>query len=295
MTALSPALLLPNTHIYLSPHLDDAVLSCGGQIAQLVRSRQRVRVVTIFAGDVPADAANTVFVRELHTRWGLGENPPALRRAEDLAALKTLGVRAQDVVHLSFSDCVYRLGRMGAPLYPTRDAIFGDVAEVEAPLIDEIAQAFERLNLPKDGKVYLPLTAGHHVDHQIVRAGGERWIKHLHCAQAQVSQISTPRKNGGQALKCQWAYYEEYPYAEKPEEVSVALRGQGLEPALIELNEAALAAKIAAIACYRSQLSSFYADEAEMVARVRSYAQVIGAGRPTERLWHKGHAAQGSL
>jgi len=64
---------------------------------------------------------------------------------------------------------------------------------------------------------------------------------------------------------------------------------------LIELDEAALAAKIAAIECYGSQLSSFYADEAEMVARVRWYAQVIGAGRLAERLWHRGHAAQGSL
>jgi len=252
-------------HLYFSPHLDDAVLSCGGQIAQLARAGQRVRVVTVFAGDAPVEAADSAFVRELHTRWGLGPNPCAGRRAEDIAALKVLGSR---FTHLPFPDCVYRLGLMSAPLYPTREAIFGDVAEVEARLIEEVTRALKRLRLPRDARVYLPLTAGHHVDHQIVRAAAKQWLK---------SHVA-----GG---RVQVAYYEDYPYAEKPAEVRAALGEDKLEAELIPLDEAALEVKIAAVACYRSQLSSFYTDEAEMAERVRAYAETVGAGRPAERVW----------
>jgi LmbE family N-acetylglucosaminyl deacetylase len=253
--------------IYLSPHLDDAVLSCGGQIAQLVRAGQVVRVVTVLAGDVPAakHAAASPFVQELHARWELGPNPSAGRRTEDRAALRILGAR---VTHLPFPDCVYRLGRMGAPLYPTRDAIFGTVAKVERPLIDEVVRALKRLRVPRDTRVILPLTAGHHVDHQIVRAAGEQWCK---------------LQDAGRRV--QIAYYEDYPYAEQPDEVTAALDQDTLESELVQLDEDALAAKVAAIACYRSQISTFFADEAEMAARVRAYAEVVGSGQPAERLW----------
>jgi len=246
--------------IYLSPHLDDAVLSCGGQIAQMVHAEQVVHVVTVFAGDVPADAAASPFVQELHARWGLGPNPSVGRRAEDRAALGILGARA---THLPFPDCVYRLGRMGAPLYPARDAIFGTVAKVEMLLIDEVVRALKRLRVPHDARVILPLTAGHHVDHQIVRAAGEQWCKMQDAA-----------------CRVQVAYYEDYPYAEQPDEVTAALNQDTFESELVELDEDALAAKVAAIARYRSQISSFFADEAEMTARVRTYAEVVAAVNP---------------
>jgi len=249
-------------HLYLSPHLDDAVLSCGGHIMQLVRAGQVVRVVTVFAGDAPAAevAAASPFVQELHTRWELGLYPSAARRAEDRAALGILGAR---VTHLPFPDCVYRLGRMDAPLYPLRDSIFGMVAPIETDLIEDVVHTLRRLRVPRDATVYLPLTAGHHVDHQIVRAAGERWA----------------------ALRWQVVYYEDYPYAEQPDEVTAALDQDTLESESVQLDEASLAAKVAAIACYRSQISSFFADQAEMAARVRAYAEIVGGGQPAERLW----------
>ncbi len=251
-------------HIFVSPHLDDAVLSCGGQIAQLVRAGQRVWIVTIFAGNVPLNVADSAFVQELHARWGLGPNPPAARRAEDQAALETLGLTT-GIVHLPFPDCVYRVGRMGAPLYPSREAIFGRVAEVEAEMmIQQVERALRRLALARDAAVILPLTAGHHVDHQIARAAGERWA----------------------GTRRPVLYYEDYPYAEQPDQVAAALNGEALQAREVKLDQQAMAAKIAAIACYHSQLSSFFTGEADMAVRVRAYAQAIGAGWPAERLWH---------
>ena len=38
--------------IYLAPHLDDAVLSCGGQIFERTARGENVLVVTVMAGDV---------------------------------------------------------------------------------------------------------------------------------------------------------------------------------------------------------------------------------------------------
>ena len=65
--------------IYLSPHLDDAVLSCGGLIWEQVQLGERVEIWTIFAGDPPAEML-TPFAEELHTRWGCGLNAVEIRR-----------------------------------------------------------------------------------------------------------------------------------------------------------------------------------------------------------------------
>ena len=76
--------------IYLSPHLDDAVFSCGGRIALQVRAGRRVWVVTVCAGSPGGPLSD--YAQVLHTYWGLAEtDAPAARREEDRAALARLG------------------------------------------------------------------------------------------------------------------------------------------------------------------------------------------------------------
>ena len=53
--------------IYLAPHLDDAALSCGGQIYTATQQGANVRIVTVMAGDAPADGIAGYAV-ELHER-----------------------------------------------------------------------------------------------------------------------------------------------------------------------------------------------------------------------------------
>jgi LmbE family N-acetylglucosaminyl deacetylase len=107
--------------IYLAPHLDDAALSCGGQILDRTRAGQRVLVVTVMAGDPPTDAEND-YIRSLHARWELERDAAAQRRAEDSAACAILGA---DFLHWSIPDCIYRLHpATGAPLYVSDDDIF---------------------------------------------------------------------------------------------------------------------------------------------------------------------------
>lgn len=246
-------------HIYLSPHPDDAVLSCGGSIHAQVTAGESVLVATLFSEGPakPVPELRSPFVAELHRRWGLGHDPAAGRRAEDRRALALLGAAA---LHLPFADCIYRTGPDGAPLYPSRDAIFGlpHPTETEvAGLLDQLVRALATLPTSPQSRIYVPLGVGGHVDHHLARLAAEHW---------------RPARTG-------FSYYEEYPYAETRGEVQTALGAEPWQAQLVPLTEADLAAKVAAIACYTSQLSSFFADRAEMAQRVRAYAAHLADGQ----------------
>lgn len=238
--------------IYLSPHLDDAALSCGGEIVLQTRAGGRVWVVTVFAGDPPGPLSP--FAQVMHQVWGLGDDAPAARRAEDLAALALLGAVA---LHWDLPDCIYRCDAAGAPLYADPGALWGAIHPADEALVEPLARRIAAL--PAADVLYAPLGAGNHVDHRLLRRAAEA---------------------SGRAL----VFYEEYPYAEDPAAVEAAV-GPELSAELVLLDEEALAARSAAVACYRSQISSFWRDVAEMDERLRAYALRVGDGRPAERRW----------
>jgi LmbE family N-acetylglucosaminyl deacetylase len=244
-------------HVYLSPHLDDAVLSCGGRIWQQVQAGERVLVVTVFSSAPAAGASFSPFAQELHARWGHPTDAVARRREEDLAALGRLGAEA---IHWPYTDCIYRQTPEGHFPYASEAALWGDIHPAEEGLIIELAERMAALPLTRDGAVYAPLNVKHHVDHQIT------------CRAAEVS---------GHPL----TYYEEFPYAGEPQEVQAARVHRQGSAELILLSEQALEARIAAIACYRSQISTFWADVAEMATAVRTFAERTGNGRLAERYW----------
>ena len=72
----------------LSPHLDDAVFSCGGTLARLAGAGWRVVVATLFAASVPDP---TGFALACQTDKGLAPDVDylALRRDEDAAFAST--------------------------------------------------------------------------------------------------------------------------------------------------------------------------------------------------------------
>ena len=72
--------------LYLSPHFDDAALSCGGLIRQLVLEDTQVLVATIFAGE-PPPADISPFAAGMHARWGDVEHSSTVRREEDRKAM----------------------------------------------------------------------------------------------------------------------------------------------------------------------------------------------------------------
>jgi LmbE family N-acetylglucosaminyl deacetylase len=245
-------------HLFLSPHLDDAALSCGGAIHRWAAAGEPVLVASVMTGD-PPDGAVSGFAAYQHAQWGL---PPdrayAIRRAEDRAALGILGA---DIVHLTFVDCIYRRGP-GGTYYNSEDEIFGPVDPDDAELVHDLGQQFAMLapGEPDDLTVYAPLGLGRHVDHQLVRRAAEGW------------------------LDTRLVYYEDYPYAEKTDPAADPAE---LAPWVVPLDEDDLSAWIEAVACYRSQISVLFGGREEMVSRIRAYAgQLAPPGFPgAERFW----------
>jgi LmbE family N-acetylglucosaminyl deacetylase len=71
--------------------------------------------------------------------------------------------------------------------------------------------------------------------------------------------------------------------------VAAALKGDDWQDKVVPLEEAEMAAKIAAIACYSSQISTFFSGLDEMAQRLRAYAASVGRKKGwAERYWRRG-------
>ncbi len=252
--------------VYLSPHLDDAALSCGGLIRQQVRHGIRPLVITCCAG-VPDYHALSPFAVEQHHRWGQPMDSVERRRCEDAAAMIYLGAEYQ---HWSYLDCIYRRHRDSSEFfYASEAALFSEVRSEEHNLINELAMRLATF-LPADVTlIYAPLAVGHHVDHQLV------------------FQAALKLRSGGFQVQ----FYEDYPYAEDGQKLILALQ-QWASPPLPTvqiLSGEELEAKIAAIRLYRSQFGVLFGGESFVATRIKSYALTAGADRGYgERYWEGG-------
>ncbi|MFQ6015365.1 MAG: PIG-L deacetylase family protein [Anaerolineae bacterium] len=251
-------------HVYLSPHLDDAVLSCGGLIHQQVQTGQRVLVITLFAG-VPDYTHLSPFASSLHAIWGQPADPISTRRAEDRAALEFLGC---DHLHLDYLDCIYRVDEVGHFLYGSEEAIFGQIHPAEHSLMADLADKCRPLCSPAEGMIlFVPLAVGSHVDHQIV-----------HQAALLLGQSG-----------CNLLFYEDYPYVEEADALSWPCQGRVQQRDarwLADLKPINVETKIEAVSRYVSQMGILFGSREEMARRVRAYAaSLTDGGGYAERLW----------
>ena len=241
--------------LYLSPHFDDAVLSCGGQIYEQTARRERVLIVTIAAGE-PETEVRSFFAEYQHHVWGLSAaEVVATRRAEDARAVARVGA---ELMTWSLPDAIYRLDpETGEPLYTSNETLFGPLSPAEAPLVAALAGQMRAL--PPASRVFAPLGVGNHVDHQLVRAAAEQAFASL-------------------------LYYEDYPYIQwQPASLATLLQPpEAWEPIVCPLSEAAIEARIGAIAAYQSQLGMLFNGEEAMGRLVRE--QIAAAGG--ERYWY---------
>lgn len=244
--------------LFLSPHLDDVALSCGGTVYSLAQAGAPVTMLTLMAADPPDPLPDTPIVRTLHTRWAVGEQPSAARRREDTRAAAILGARAR---YTGLRDCIYRAGPDGAPLYPNADTLWGQVHPA-----DPAPAALRALALPPAQTIYAPLGIGAHVDHLIVRA----WA--LALAGPGVTLV----------------FYTDYPYARSKaaqEQALAAFAPGALTPQTRPLTPAAVRARLAAIASYDSQIGSFWPDRAALERDLLRAMLEAGDGAPAERFW----------
>lgn len=224
-------------YFFVSPHLDDVVLSCGGFIRHLTEAGEHVIIATVITADVPVDTPLSTEMRRRHNLWRLDNSPFAARRQEDVDASAILGAQ---YIHLDLLDAIYRRDSNGKPLYIkniVHAPVHPDDLENYVPaLCEELKRALSTLG-DMEVRVFCPLAIGKHVDHVIVRAA--------------VESICDSKN---------LIYFEDFPYVIKPDVVQPQLNndGESWQSTIFELTPAEINARIAATACYVSQIPKMF-------------------------------------
>jgi LmbE family N-acetylglucosaminyl deacetylase len=145
----------------LSPHLDDAAFSCGGTLARLAACGWSVHVATVFTASVAAPAG---FALACQTDKGLAPDVDymALRRAEDVVAMRALGATAhwgalREAPHRGY----HAAPELFAGAHVADRNTWSDVVAALGPLVAALRPAL----------LLAPQGLGGHVDHRhVVRA-----------------------------------------------------------------------------------------------------------------------------
>ncbi|HTU81094.1 MAG TPA: PIG-L family deacetylase [Candidatus Acidoferrales bacterium] len=170
---------MASDHVFLSPHRDDAVLSCGGVLAALAAAERSPAIVNVFAGtDAP----------ELE-RWTQPEIARLVAVEDELACA---------VVGASRIDLPFVAAPNRSPSYADWEAVVGEVPADDARLDAEIVEALRECGaLDARPVVFAPLGIGGHVDHRIVHAAARKLLA-----------------GGARVL-----FYEDFPYCASEEAV----------------------------------------------------------------------------
>src|SRR5215471_10495719 len=154
----------------LSPHLDDAVLSCGALLHGCSKIGIRTRIVTVFNGSPDGELSDAA--RDFHLRCGHGDDSMSEREHEDDVAMKRLGVAG---MRLGFPEALYRSRGPGIPRYPNGQDIFSSAPALEPDVVDAIAATLSGMPIIGEADMLLaPLAIGDHIDHQIVSVAAQR-------------------------------------------------------------------------------------------------------------------------
>jgi LmbE family N-acetylglucosaminyl deacetylase len=238
--------------IYISPHFDDAVLSCGGLIWEQTHSGVPVEIWTVMAGDPTPGPASALMTR-VHAAWKTinPQETVALRRIEDQNAARRVGAVIE---HLPFTDALYRRSDTGTLFYP--DDIFIAPNPRETALVDAIAHKLSE-KLTQYDTIVCPLAIGGHVDHLITRKAME-------------------------LLKRPLWYYADVPYTLKYLD-ELAPATEKMTGKNFFISPQGLAGWQESIAAHASQISSLFVDVQDMRQKIRDYAQL----RSGVMLWER--------
>ncbi|MCP4142411.1 MAG: PIG-L family deacetylase [Chloroflexi bacterium] len=231
--------------IYLSPHLDDAVLSCGGIIFTQRKAGIPVEIWNWMSGIPADDQPLSDLARSVHAGWEFDTAKEAFtsRLAEDRLAASRVGASAR---YFDFFDCIYRISDGGEFLYA--EELFVPPPPADDKLVDEIAALITE-NLRPGDILVSPLTIGNHPDHIIVRRAAE--------------QIGHPLR-----------YYADIPYSIwYPDQFTEMTKGLKAETNLLSKED--LRTWQDAVSAYVSQLGVLFGGEEMMKKALRLYWQKL--------------------
>lgn len=171
--------------LVVSPHLDDAALSCGALLAWAA-PRTQVTVLTIFTE--AAAPPHTLSARRYLHQVGAADAAALYRqrRAEDRAALTPLGIVC---VHAGLTEAQFRRRPVSGsrqrwarvipelahtyPIYRLHTTS-GQIAPSDAGTLHEAAGLIARLASARPVVLLAPLGVGGHVDHVLARLAAQR-------------------------------------------------------------------------------------------------------------------------
>jgi LmbE family N-acetylglucosaminyl deacetylase len=151
-------------HLFLSPHLDDAIWSSGGRMAYLLRHGEKVTVITVFCGIV--DTTQGV-------RWRQIANA-RVRERENSSAITSLGVQH---MQLDYLEAALRTDAAGKFICSSPDDLFQNANIHAATLLPQLRQTLEQVLNSSWETINVPLAMGGHVDHILVRHVAETIVK----------------------------------------------------------------------------------------------------------------------
>lgn len=240
--------------IFLSPHLDDAVWSCGGLIAEKTERGEESAVWTLFTGDPPSGRISQ-FAKRMQGQTGVTLDSYQDRREEDRAACTIVGATWR---HFGFLDCIFRQDEAsGQFLYTTGRQIFNEFAYADQTTRDAIAEQLKN-SMPESCRFLAPLSLGSHVDHRMARMAAERVGRDI-------------------------SYYEDFPYVEKQGHQLERIRQNGWTSEVHQISTQSLARWQDGVAAYESQIGLFWGSDVEMRSTVKENCERNGG----VRLWRK--------
>jgi len=257
----------PCNIIFVSPHLDDAIISCGGLIHRLIKLGIKVKIITVFAGSSTGNLSP--FAEWMQKEWNLPFDAPGARRTEDLNAISSIGAEA---IHLQFPCSIYRFDlKTGKFLYTSKTDIFsGECLQEPKILPDMIQEINTKINIRTPEILFIPLSIGGHIDHILTRKALEA--------------IYLPEE------KKRLIYYEDFPYVLRYFNLQNESKKQeinGLQSLIIQLSISDLESREFASRCYKSQSQETAKVIGLPLDQIRPYAaSVLGKkGGFGERYW----------
>jgi len=140
--------------LYLSPHLDDVVLSAGGAIASRLEAGDEVVVATVFSGPPNSEECEEALLY-------------SERRAEDQKAISQLiaqGSSPCEAHYLGLADAPFRDSR-----YSSFDAIINGPSSTDTETRGTLrARLCEVVKREAPDVLVSPLAVGRHIDHRLV-------------------------------------------------------------------------------------------------------------------------------
>jgi len=237
--------------LVISPHPDDEVLACGGVILQALRAGASVDVVWLTSGDA-SELGEALAAKTAHPSASEMLDLGELRMAEARAAARILGLAPERLYFLGYPDdgllrlfldyyyAPYSSELTGANKVPYREAFRQGAAYTGKNLQKDLDTLVDRL---QPTVVCVPALQDHHPDHRAAAYFALRSFGARH----QLERLRFYMVHGGKHWPLPKGLHRRLPLA-------VAPRAKDLKWVKVQLPEADLDLKLAALREYESQM-----------------------------------------